>query len=243
MDALYAYSRLTDDLSDAPGELDNKHTHLQDWRAQLQSALDGQYSHPIHPALHHSIIRFQIDPRLLFEIIDGVESDLRITRYATFDDLYPYCYRVASAVGLACIAIWGCHDPAAKAPAEAAGIAFQLTNILRDLGEDFARGRVYLPESEWQMAGCPAESWQERTPAFREMMRFQLERAKEYYAKARVLDHYLPSPGRLLFQVMWGTYRQLLQEIENCEYDVFSSRVKVPRWRKLRILASAWWNR
>ena len=240
MDALYAFMRLTDDLSDEPGEVNEKRSKLTTWREALAAALAGEYSHPIHPALHRTVVDFAIGPKYLFEVIDGVESDLEPVRFATFAELVPYCHRVASAVGLACLPVWGCRDPRAAAPGEAAGIAFQLTNILRDLGEDRARGRVYLPLDELERFDCPPESWSERGPRFRELMRFQVERAERFYAEADELNVYLSPSGRAIYRVMFRTYRGLLKEIVRSDFDVFARRVRVPQWKKAAIFASAW---
>jgi phytoene synthase len=177
-------------------------------------------------------------------VIDGVASDLEPVRFATFADLYPYCYRVASAVGLACVRVWGVRrgvTPAeATAPAEAAGVAFQLTNILRDLGEDAARGRVYLPADELARFGCPPEKWPPPPGAFRDAMRFQLARAAEYYDRARALVPLLTADGRAIFRVMCGTYRALLDEVGRRGEDVFTHRARVAKWRKGLIFLSAW---
>lgn len=240
MDALYAFMRLTDDLSDEPGETGEKRAKLNTWRASLSAALAGDSSHPIHPALRRTVVDFGIDSKYLFEVIDGVESDLEPVRFATFDELVPYCHRVASAVGLACLPVWGCRDPRAAAPGEAAGIAFQLTNILRDLGEDRARGRIYLPADELARFDCLPESWDERGPKFRELMRFQVERAERYYAEADALNGFLPPSGRAIYRVMFRTYRDLLEEIVRGDFEVFARRVRVPRWKKAAIFASAW---
>lgn len=237
MDALYAFMRATDDLSDEPG--DDKGPKLAAWRTGLSAALRGEYSHPLHPALHHTVRTFGVDPAHLFAVIDGVEADLKPVRFASFAELQPYCYRVASAVGLACVPIWGCHDPRAATFAESAGIAFQLTNILRDLGEDAARGRVYLPADEIERFGCPPAEWPKQGERFRELMRFQAARAWEFYAKGDELTPLLPPPGRAVFRVMAGTYQALLGEIERRGFDVFTARVRVPRWRKALVLAGA----
>src|SRR5262249_11977407 len=151
MCALYAFLRVADDLSDAPWPVDERRSALRDWRQSLQAALNGDYRHPIYPALHDAIIRHGIPVVHLLEVLDGVEMDLTVSRYDTFADLYRYCYHVASAVGLCCIHIWGFDGSAAasaRPAAEAAGIALQLTNILRDIREDAGRGRVYLPAEE-----------------------------------------------------------------------------------------------
>jgi squalene synthase HpnC/squalene synthase HpnD len=239
MDALYAFMRVTDDLADEPGDVEAKQQALRDWRSALDHALAGDYSHPLHPALHETVRRYGIPVKHLHDVIDGVEMDLQPVRFATFAELYAYCYRVASAVGLACIHIWGFEDDKAKEYAEAAGIAFQLTNILRDVGEDLHAGRVYIPQEDIYRFGCPPESWRERGEAFQKLMRFQAERARSYYAKAEGLDRLLTDSGRSVFRVMLRIYRGLLDKIEARGFDVFSERVRLSRWRKLRHLLSA----
>jgi 15-cis-phytoene synthase len=240
MNALYAFMRLTDDLSDEPGENHFKRENLTKWRSSLDAALQGHFSHPIHAALHHTVKQFGVAPKHLHDVIDGVATDLEPVSYETFDQLYPYCYQVASAVGLACLPIWGCTDERAAVPGEAAGIAFQLTNILRDLGEDATNGRVYLPQDELQRFGISPPVWQANPAAFREFMTFQVQRIKQFYEQSEPLPQYLAPGGRAIFQVMSRTYRGLLSEIEQRKYDVFSHRVRVPHWRKLSIVAQAW---
>jgi 15-cis-phytoene synthase len=246
MDVLYAFMRVTDDLADDIGEATAKRQHLGEWRAGLLAALDGSFTHPIHAALTGTIDRFEIPPQYLLDVIDGVESDLEPAQFANFAELYPYCYRVASAVGLACIHVWGLRPGAnpdeVSAAAEAAGIAFQLTNILRDLGEDLSRGRVYLPADELAAFHCPPNEWSSpaASPAFQEMMRFQSRRARAFYGKAEPLDRLLSTDGRAIFRVMSGTYRRLLEEIDRSGFDVLTRRVRVPRWRKGLILLRGW---
>jgi 15-cis-phytoene synthase len=239
--ALYAFLRLTDDLGDGPGSTEEKRALLLDWRQRFERAMDGDYSHPLHPAFHHTIRLHGIPTRYLQDVIDGVEMDLHITRYRTFADLYQYCYRVASAVGLACIHIWGFEDERAKDLAEKAGIAFQLTNILRDLGEDAGRGRVYLPVEDLDRFGYPAEKLVSGTQdeCFRSLMRFQIERARHYYDVSQPLTGLLPPAGRAVFLVMTRTYRGLLDAIERRDYDVFSRRVSLSQWRKLGLVVQA----
>ncbi len=240
MDALYAFMRATDDLSDDTGTSVEKLAAISDWRQGTECALSGKYSHPIHAALHHTVRTFQIPPRYLFDVIDGVEADLDIVRFATFDELRPYCYRVASAVGLACLPIWGCRNPAAAVPGEAVGIAFQLTNILRDLGEDRDRGRVYLPQDDLVRFGCPAETWLPTDPAFLAMMQFQVSRAEQFYRDGEALNEYLSPSGRAIFSVMTRTYRALLAEIVRRQFAVFTDRIRVAKWRKMATFAAAW---
>jgi len=235
MCALYAFMRIADDLSDSADDVAAKRSQLAQWRQGLRQALAGQYQHESHPALHDTVVKYRIQVQYLEDVIDGVEMDLEPVRYATFADLRLYCYRVASAVGLACIHIWGFREERAKEYAELAGIAFQMTNILRDLGEDAARGRVYLPIDELERFGCDPAHFKEgrRDDAFRELMRFQIARAREFYASSWPLTPLLPPPGRAVFLVMARTYRALLDEMQRRDYDVFSERVRVSKWRKL----------
>jgi phytoene synthase len=241
MCALYAFLRLTDDIGDGHDPAVEKRERLSGWRQQFELALAGDYSHSLHPAFQHTIRNFAIPAQYLHEVIDGVEMDLNITAYETFADLYRYCYRVASAVGLACIHIWGFTDDRAKEYAERAGIAFQLTNILRDLGEDAARGRIYLPAEDLVRFSYPVEKLKrgERDEQFRSLMRFQVERARNYYELSQPLAALLPAPGRAVFLVMTRTYRGLLDAIESRDYDVFTSRVCLSQWRKLGLVVQA----
>lgn len=246
MDALYAFMRVTDDLTDEPGEPAAKRPVLHSWRAGLAAALDGRYTHPIHPALHDTVRQFAIPPRFLLDVIDGVELDLAPLRFASFAELYPYCYRVASAVGLACLRVWGLRPGAtwedADRPAEAAGVAFQLTNVLRDLGDDLARGRVYLPEEDLERFGCPPAVWADpaKAGAFAELLRFEVNRARAFYRRAEPLNHLLTADGRAIFGVMAGTYRALLEEIAHRGPAILTSRARLPRWRKAAIFLAAW---
>jgi len=247
MCALYAFLRIADDISDEPAALDEKRQGLQHWRDGLRQSLAGLPSHPIHPALCDAVRRFEIPCEYLTAALDGVEMDLTPTVYGTFAELQTYCYRVASVVGLACIHIWGFEGgEQTKELAVHAGIAFQLTNILRDLGEDAARDRVYLPRTDLDRFGYSTDALRrgERDQAFRELMRFQIARARGFYDAAWPLVPRLRPPGRAVFLVMARTYRALLDVIERRDYDVFSSRARVGRWRKLwlalRALPARW---
>jgi phytoene synthase len=241
MCALYAFMRVADDLTDEPGDVAGKRAALEAWRAQLPEALAGRYTHELHPAFHHTVRTYGIPATYLLDVLDGVGMDLEPVRYQTFADLYRYCYRVASAVGLSCIHVWGFRGEEAKKYAEAAGIAFQLTNILRDLGEDAGRGRIYLPREDLERFGYDEEGLRRgaRNAAFRALMQFQAERALAYYQAATPLAGLLPPPGRAVFLVMSRTYRALLEAVVRRDFDVFGGRVRVSRWRKLWYVAQA----
>jgi 15-cis-phytoene synthase len=234
MCALYAFMRVADDLADNPTPDSDNRLLLQEWRRRWHLALTGDYSHRLHPAFHHTVTQYGIPHRYIEDVIDGVTMDIDVTRYATFCDLYPYCYRVASAVGLSCIHIWGFKDESAKVHAEAAGIALQLTNILRDLHEDAGRGRIYLPQEDLKRFHYDEEELKRgiRNPQFVELMRFQVERAREYYESAWPLVDLLHPPGRAVYLTLLRTYRSLLELIVRKDFDVFSRRLSLSKWRK-----------
>jgi phytoene synthase len=236
MCALYAYMRIADDCGDDEGSLEQKTERLNAWRAGLHAALRGDFVHPVHPALAHIVERYRIPPEYLEAVLDGVAMDLGPVTYETFEQLRLYCYRVASVVGLCCIRIWGAREPAAERYAEDAGIAFQLTNILRDLREDAERGRVYLPAEDFSRFGYSRDALVagRRDGAFRELMRFEIARARSFYEASEPLLPLLERPGRAVFLMMSRTYRGLLEAIEARDYDVFSGRVRVSSWRKLQ---------
>lgn len=241
MCALYAFFRIADDLGDNEDTTDRKRIQLQAWRSGLEEALLGHPTHAIHPALVDTIVRFRIPVQYLHDVIDGVEMDLEPCSYQTFQELRLYCYRVASAVGLACIHVWGFRDERAKVYAEEAGIAFQLTNILRDLKEDAARDRIYLPQEDLIHFGYePAQLAQGQiNERFKDLMRFEVERARGFYRTAWPLTRLLAPAGRSVFLVMARTYRALLDAIERRQYDVFSSRVRLSPWKKALLAFSA----
>jgi phytoene synthase len=249
MEALYAFLRLSDDLADEPGELETKCEQLRAWRCGLRAAIAGQQTHPIHPALVKVIAEYNVPLSLLEAALDGVETDLAPIAFQTFSDLYPYCFRVASAVGLACIRIWGFRAGVtargvaeAEAAAEAAGIAFQLTNILRDVREDYERGRVYIPAEDLGRFGVLVEHWGQGRlgKAYQGLMDFQVARARDFYRRSQPLEQLLSSDGRAIFRVMSGSYQRLLSEIELDVERAFHRRARVPQWRKGLLLLEGW---
>ncbi len=242
MHALYAYLRLTDDLADGPGEVSAKRTALARWRTRLTDALHGVYSHRTHAALHHTARTYGIPDVELTAPIDGGERDLSGEPFRTFDELKLYCRQVAGVVGLACVRIWGVKPGVAweqvEPLAEAAGLAFQLTNILRDLGEDRANGRVYLPADELARLDCPPEQWGD-TPQFRDLMRFQTDRVRGLYQQSAPLAGLVSPHGRAVFTLMSRAYRGLLDRVAGAGSGVLTRRVRISRWAKLTLLARA----
>jgi phytoene synthase len=250
MCALYAFLRRTDDLGDSDGAADVRRRDLQAWRDALDAAWEGEFRDPILPALADTVRRYEIPREYLSEVIDGVEMDLEPGGYETFVDLTQYCYRVASVVGLSCIHIWGYSDPAAKLPAQACGLGFQLTNILRDLREDAARGRCYLPRQdlarfEFSTAEFlhyvtdPAGRNAELDAHFQQLIAFEIERAETCFFSASVLANYLTSDGRRIFAGMCGTYHRLLHKIAAAPAEVLRRRINLSRGEKGRIVAAA----
>jgi phytoene synthase len=238
--ALYAFLRQTDDLADSPGPAFEKARSLEDWRRQLDDALKGRTkSWPGFAALADTVQNHEIPACYLHEVIDGVEMDLEPRRFATFEDLRVYCYRVASVVGLSCLHIWGYQSNHGKAEilAESCGIALQLTNIIRDVREDALQGRVYLPTDELRRFGVdPRELAAPRpTGRVRALLEFQGARAYDYYRRAEPLVSLVDPVGRPVFLAMVGIYRALLDEIVRRDYDVLTARVALPTWRKLAI--------
>jgi len=243
MCALYAFMRHTDDICDGPEPVEHRRRQLGDWRARFQQALDGAPdTGDVFPALDDALSRYAVPREYLLQLLDGVAMDLEITRYERFEDLYAYCFRVASVVGLACIHIWGFTGPDAEQQAEWRGVAFQLTNILRDLKEDHDGGRIYLPQedlrrfgySESDLAGGVA------SPAFRALMAFQIDRAREYYALSAPLERAIQPDGRPALAAMTAIYRALLERIGTRVERVFGERVRLRVGEKVGLAARAW---
>jgi len=247
--AVWDFCRAVDDATDEPGEL-SPEAQVAGWRAELAACYDrGEPQTSQGRALVPVIAQFNL-PRQPFEdLIDGVEMDLGDRRYETFDDLYQYCIRVASAVGLICLEIFGYRDPGARQYGIDLGVALQLTNILRDVPGDLERGRVYIPQAELRTHGVTeadlraemtAPTGRVRSEKVKALLRQQGIRAREYYQRAaRELPR---SDARQLVaaEIMGAVYRAILDRIEQRDYDVFSSVVRVPRPRRAWIAASTW---
>jgi phytoene synthase len=234
MCAIYAFMRYCDDLSDDEGIADRA-AAIARWRADLENALAGSpREHALWPALVDAVARYRIPRQYFFEMIEGVSSDLESRRIKTFDELYDYCYHVASVVGLTIIHVFGFDSPEALPLAEKCGVAFQLTNILRDVREDAERGRVYLPAQDLERFGVKEFAYDEN---FRRLMEYEARRARDYYRQAEPLIGLIHRRSRPSLRALIGIYSRLLDRIIASNYDVLARRVRVPAGEKLWIMA------
>ncbi len=240
--AVYAFMRHCDDISDGDSSDDEKREMLQCWRRQLDGALKGDCrGSPIFPAFLDSVTRFAIPGRYFHWILDGVEMDLKVRKYETFLDLYRYCFRVASSVGLTCLQIFGFRDERARHHAEECGIAFQLTNILRDVKEDASLGRIYLPLEDLRRFDYSAEELVQGVldERFRRLMTFQARRARDYYDRARNLLCMVDKVSRPGLWAMMEIYGRLLDKIMRSRYDIFGPVVRLSSHEKCLIAIRA----
>lgn len=233
--ALYAFCREVDDVVDMTGEVDIARIKLNWWREEIARLFAGQAQHPVTRALTPVIKEFDLPEEQFLEIIDGMEMDLDQHRYTNFKELTLYCYRVASVVGLLAAEIFGYRDRHTLKYAHDLGIAFQLTNIVRDVYEDAQRNRIYLPLDELQRFGVKETDIlnKKETPAFHELMRFQAERAKQYYSQAL---SQLPDADRYNQRcglIMAAIYRATLEEVERDGFHVLQHRISLTPLRKL----------
>ncbi len=240
---LYAFMRGVDDISDLPGELAAKRRRLAECRAAMDRALAGKDDgNPIWPAFRDTVSRYGIPTRYLHDLISGAEMDLTVSVYETFDRLREYCYRVAGTVGLTCLYVFGFSDPRAPVLAETLGIAFQLTNILRDLPRDLEMGRVYLPQEDLRRFGCAGDDLASTTAGrgLRELLRFEADRAWEFYHEGWPLLGSVNEDSRAALWALARIYAGILEKIEARDYDVLSPPVpRLSSVEKVWILARA----
>jgi phytoene synthase len=227
--ALYAFCRKADDLVDDQTDLTAARRSLDDFATDVAAALAGGATNdPVLRALVDTVRRFGVPAAHLHAIIDGVRMDLDHQAYDTFAELRGYCERVASAVGRAAIHIWGFRGDRAFAAADACGLAFQLTNILRDIPEDLSRGRIYLPAAELAACGCDVEDLRAGRihAGFAQLASREVARAEAFYDQARPLDACLSTDGRIVFRAMFGVYRALLDAVRSAGPVIFTAKVR-----------------
>jgi squalene synthase HpnC/squalene synthase HpnD len=261
--ALYAFMRMVDDVADEGADLMAKQRGLAKWRAALDQAINGQeqlfdgnaaMAMPVPglsgaaellPALVDTMQRYKMPTRYLHDLISGAEMDLTVQTYPTFDRLREYCYRVAGTVGLTCTHVFGYSDARALDLAEKLGLAFQLTNIVRDVHEDYRLGRVYLPEEDLQRYGVSARDLgrNEATLGVRELLRFEAERAWQFYEEGSALLGLIDADSRGALWLLVHTYTALLSRIESLDFAVFGERVRLPKTEKMMFIAKARFGR
>lgn len=240
--AFYAFCREVDDVVDETPDMVQAATQLIWWREEVERIANGEPEHPVGKALQRSSRQFNISKEHLLEIINGMEMDLEQRRYANFEELRLYCYRVASVVGLVAAEIFGMQDPRTQQYALDLGIAFQLTNILRDIGEDAQRGRIYLPADELEQFGVSADDLLlgRYSEQFTALMRFQTERAEHYYALALAelpdVDRKAQRPGL----IMAAVYHAVLKKIQQENFQVLDQRISLSSLRKLWLAWKTW---
>ena len=239
---VYAFCRTVDDVADVEVDPGVQRRQLRMWRDEVARCFNGQPVDPVALRLAEVVRDYRIPRAHLEEILNGVEMDLTTHRYETFEDLRPYCYRVASVVGLICLRIFGCGDGEAEDYAVNLGLALQLTNIMRDVRADGERGRIYLPRAEMARFGYSEEALlaSRYTPAFVSLMAFQAARAQEYFDRARALCPPAARRRLLAAEVMGEPYRRLLRDIEARDYNVFDGPIRVPASRKAWIAITCW---
>ena len=255
LSAVYAFMRHADDISDEPGgDPQQKRQKLSEWLESAKAVFAGKSTDdPVLMALGDAQKKFKIPPELFEKLVYGTSMDLDIPAATaeapvllcnTFDDLKQYCYYVASVVGLVCIKIFGYEDSKAEFLAEDCGLAFQLTNIIRDVKEDASMGRIYLPAEDLARTNLSAANFSStvlQDPAQAQQLRpaleYEAERARKYYESAKWLMELIEEDSRAALWVLVEIYSQLLQKMTDRNYDVFTERVRLTVWEKLKVLS------
>jgi phytoene synthase len=247
MYTVYAFCKAVDSAVDEPPPGSDPKEELRRWRAELEEAYNGSPTWPIMISLAHHVKRLSIPKAYFDELIKGVEMDLATTRYGTFEELSLYCYRVASVVGLICLHVFGPTSPHAQDYAVDLGMAFQLTNILRDLGTDAEQGRIYLPQEDLAHFGCGETELLQRqdTRQLRELVHFEVERARDFYRKAQAALNCLPKSDRRALsvaEIMRAVYSRILERIDRPDHAIFGPRVRLSTSHRLALAAGVWFR-
>ncbi|GIX04258.1 MAG: phytoene synthase [Planctomycetaceae bacterium] len=247
---LYAYMRWCDDLADDPQQpVSVRVARLQAWKHSVQQALDtGVAEHPILLALVSVARRYALKTHWLTAVIDGGCQELHQPVFSTLLEWEEYCFQVAGAVGMCCLAIWDYQGQQREELARICGQAFQRTNMLRDLFEDLKQGKCFLPDPEWQQHRLSPQELLEpgfssSDPRYQTFMADQCNKARHDFMRAKALEEGLPPASRAVFRCMWQIYYELLQRIEASGYSLQHKRVKLSAWRKGCIVWHAWRHR
>ena len=245
MYTIYAFCKEVDNAVDEPPAGSNPQDELRRWRAELEAAYRGTPTFPVTISLANHVKQLSIPQVYFEELIKGVEMDLVASRYASFQDLSLYCYRVASVVGLICLHIFGPTSARAQDYAVSLGMAFQLTNILRDIGTDAAQGRIYLPQDDLQKFGCTDQAILQRQESaeLRTLLHFEAEKAHEYYAKAQAAFESLPAHDQralTVSEIMRALYVRILKKIEEPKHQIFGPRARLATIRRLAVAVGVW---
>jgi len=257
LSAVYAFMRHADDISDDPAiPAEQRREKLDEWMNSFRRVVEGERTDdPVLFALADAQKRYNISLELLEKLVHGTVMDVPARpprsaggepqlQYETFNQLYDYCYHVASVVGLVCIRIFGYRDPRAEKLAEEVGVAFQLTNILRDVKEDAALGRVYLPREDFARFGIDVHALSNGSApqSLQPLMEFEAARGRAYYSSAQDLIPLIDDDSRGALWTLVEIYRRLLERIIERNYDVFSERVRLTTAEKLKVLATGYWR-
>lgn len=242
---VYAFCRCTDDIVDEEGDRDSKEQRLHRWTLELEKGLRNESTHPLLNKLSVIADRFNIPAVHFFDLIRGMRMDLEKARYETFDELYEYCYNVASTVGLMCSEIFGYTGETTRQYAIDLGIALQLTNIVRDVKSDAQIGRIYLPGEDFAQFDYSYDDLLSSTynENFVRMMRFETRRAREYYAKARTSLAHEDHAAFFAARIMDRIYYRILDKIERKQFALFDERISISSFSKFRIATAEYFSR
>jgi phytoene synthase len=238
IETIYTFCRVTDDIVDDPADERDKRARLKVWTEELQRSLTGDSRYAVLNRMSRIVRRFNIPIDHLYDLLEGMEMDLNTTRYESFADLRGYCYRAASTVGLMCAEVFGYHQVRTKQYAVNLGIALQLTNILRDVKQDAKRGRIYLPLEDLRRFGLTEQDILDNVydKRFIDLMRFECERAKEYFRRAKIALAEEDKPLFTAARIMGNIYYLLLRRIERADYNVYAKRIRLSAVVKLLVV-------
>jgi phytoene synthase len=241
---VYQFARILDDIVDNDQTGRNPEAELQYWRDEVEYCYLGQPETSIGEELMMSIDEFDIPKQPFMDLIEGMEMDLKWSSYQTFADLREYCYRAASAVGLICIEIFGYDSPGTREYAVNLGLALQLTNILRDLQEDAARGRIYIPIEDLERFGYSEQDLKANVynRPFVDLMKYQHKRARYYFERAAAILPEQERPSMVAAEIMGAIYKELLDKIQEAQFDVYRNRITVSKMQRLKIALNIWFK-